>query len=107
MLTIKLFLFGKVSKSNVNNNIADYNVKEITTQFIVERKNFFAVKKITLTKQVRKDDRQEKSIYSFSKLFCIRMTNRWKCLSPPCHPFATKLLSGKRGLMALHLQSIY
>ena len=77
MLTIKLFLFGKVSKSNVNNNIADYNVKETTTQFIVGKKNFFAVKKITLTKQVRKDDRQEKSIYSFSKLFCIRMTNRW------------------------------
>ena len=77
MLTIKLFLFGKVSKSNVNNNIADYNVKETTTQFIVEKKNFCDVKKITLTKQVRKDDRQEKSIYSFSKLFCIRMTNRW------------------------------
>ena len=77
MLTIKLFLFGKVSKSNVSNDIADYNVKEITTQFIVGKKNFFAVKKITLTKQVKKDDRQEKSIYSFSKLFCTRMTNRW------------------------------
>ena len=77
MLTIKLFLFGKVSKSNVNNNIADYNVKETTTQFIVGKRISSPSKKITSTKQVRKDDRHEKSIYSFSKLFCIRMTNRW------------------------------
>ena len=76
------------SNANVN-NIGRYNVKETTTQFIVEKKNFFAVKKITLTKQVRKDDRQEKSIYSFSKLFCTRMTNRWMMfvttLSSFCH----------------------
>ena len=50
MLTIKLFLFGKVSKSNVNNNIADYNVKEITTQFIVEKKEFLCRQKNNFNK---------------------------------------------------------
>ena len=40
-------------------------------QFIVEKKNFFDGTKITFTKQVKKTDWQENSIYSLSKLFCI------------------------------------